>query len=257
MSVACVDPGRGLKLLGALLPGIRHFIRLFEPGGLGARGLLNQAFSEKHCLLVLAVLAAFLSQQATAQPAYREGIHYVELTIPVRTGNPQKIEVTEYFSYGCPHCYQMEAQVEAWKEDLGEDVVFDRTPAIWNQSYQVYAQTYYTLEAMSLLNRLHAQVFDAIHRRGKRLDGPELMAGFLADHGVDPEEFARTYQSFAVSVSMRQAQARGRAYRASGVPAMIVNGKYRIEGSMAGSNRAILDVVDFLIEQERLAAGSD
>lgn len=212
-----------------------------------------------HQLLGMAVLllCPLLAVPVSAQVSYQEGVHYVELPVPVRRSDPEKIEVTEYFSYGCPHCYRLEPHIVAWKEKLGSDVVFNRTPAIWNQPYQIYAQIYYTVLAMHRLERVHSHIFDAIHRRQIRLNDPKQAARFLAEYGVDPVDFAKTYESFGVRAAMRQAEARGRAYKSRGVPAMIVNGKYRVEGGMAGSNRAILDVVDFLVEKERLAVVSE
>jgi thiol:disulfide interchange protein DsbA len=185
---------------------------------------------------------------------YEEGTHYAVLPIPIKVRDPEKIEVTEYFSYGCPHCYQFEPMISTWSKGLSDKVVFNRTPAIWNKDYQVYAQTYYTAEALKITETVHSALFNAIQNQGKRLNDPKEMAIFFASFGIDPVDFAKVYQSFGVKASLQQAEARGRAYRSSGVPAMIVNGKYRVEGQMAGGNAEMLKVVDFLINKE-LAAG--
>jgi len=185
---------------------------------------------------------------------YEEGTHYVELQVPLKTANPEKVEVTEYFSYGCPHCFQFEPMIGAWKDDLPADVEFNRTPAIWNKDYQVYAQTYYAAEALNVTEKVHVPLFVAIHQQRQRLNDPKDVALFFAEFGTDPLDFAKVYQSFGVRASMQQAEARGRAYRSSGVPALIVNGKYRVEGKMAGSNANMLRVVEFLIEKERRLA---
>ncbi|HIG42097.1 MAG TPA: thiol:disulfide interchange protein DsbA/DsbL [Gammaproteobacteria bacterium] len=188
---------------------------------------------------------------------YEEGTHYVELQIPIRTRNPDKIEVAEYFSYGCPHCFQFEPMISAWTQALEDDVIFTRTPAVWNKDYQVYAQTYYTAVALKVLDRVHTQIFNAMHKEQRRLNTPQLMAGFFADFGIEPEDFAKTYSSFGVRASLQQADSKGKAYRSGGVPALIVNGKYRIESGMAGSNADMLRIATYLIEQERKAkAGS-
>ncbi len=196
------------------------------------------------------------TQHASAE-AFEEGTHYVELQIPVNTRTPDKIEVAEYFSYGCPHCFEFEPMINQWKSGLPADIVFKRTPAVWNRDYEIYAQTYYTLEALNVLDTMHAPVFRAIHMERRRLNDPELMAKFFGEFGVDPVDFAKTYASFGVRASVQQAEALGRAYRARGVPTLIVNGKYRIESTMAGSNANMLRVVDFLIEKERAALASD
>ena len=185
--------------------------------------------------------------------AYEEGTHYVELQVPVKTANPDKIEVTEYFSYGCPHCFQFDPMITAWESNLPDDVEFNRTPAIWNKDYQVLAQTYYAAEALNATEKLHTPLFIAIHQERRRLNDPTQIALFFSEYGIDPIDFAKVYQSFGVRASVQQAEARGRAYRSEGVPAIIVNGKYRIEGKMAGSNANMLRVTDFLIEKERQA----
>ena len=183
--------------------------------------------------------------------AFEEGVHYVELERPIRTKSGTNIQVAEYFSYGCPHCYQFEPLIHAWHEDLSDDVEFVRTPAIWNEDYRVYAHTYVTLEAMGMLDKAHVAIFNAIHNDRRRLNRPAQMAQFLEGYGINSEDFAKAYNSFGVRAALQQAEAAGRAYYSSGVPALIVNGRYRIEGSMAGSNANMLRVADFLIEKER------
>ncbi len=202
--------------------------------------------------MILAVILMPLVAVAETFP-YEEGTHYAVLPIPVKVREPGKIEVTEYFSYGCPHCYQFDPMISSWSNGLSDKVVFNRTPAIWNKDYQVYAQTYYTAEALQITDTVHGALFNAIQNQGKRLNDPKEMAVFFAAFGIDPVDFARVYQSFGVKASLQQAEARGRAYRSSGVPAMIVNGKYRVEGQMAGGNAEMLRVVDFLINKELAA----
>jgi len=184
---------------------------------------------------------------------YEEGTHYAELRYPVRTANPNKIEVTEYFSYGCPHCYQFEPMIRSWSERLGDDVVFSRTPATWNEVYQVFARAYYTAQQLGVQDLVHLPLFNAIHQEHRPLQDPTQMALFFSEYGVDPLDFAKVFKSFGVESAYQQADARGRAYRSRGVPAIIVNGKYRIEGEMAGSNANMLRIADFLIEKERQA----
>lgn len=206
-------------------------------------------------ILLLSVVASLLfAREALATPYhYVEGKQYVKLAMPIHTPDPNKIEVTEYFSYGCPHCYEFDPIINAWKATLPKDVMFDRTPAIWNKAYEVYAQTYYTAKALHILNKVHTPIFRAIHAEGMPLNTPQAMAKFFTQFGVSPKVFAKTYESFGVRASVEQAEARGRAYRASGVPTLIINGEYRIEGSMAGSNANMLRVADFLINKVRRA----
>tara|TARA_Y100001934_G_scaffold277651_1_gene376970 strand:- start:926 stop:1582 length:657 start_codon:yes stop_codon:yes gene_type:complete len=204
---------------------------------------------------VIAVVAAGVASAADA--IYEEGTHYVELDVPIRTVDPGKVEVTEYFSYGCPHCFEFDPLISSWARELGEGVVFNRTPAVWNKDYAVYAQTYYTAEALNILDQAHVALFEAIHTERRRLGDPKAMAQYFSQFGVDPVEFAKIYKSFGVSASVQKAVARGRAYRARGVPTLIVNGKYRIEGQMAGSNVNMLRIAEFLIEKERQTSTAD
>ncbi|MCB1645145.1 MAG: thiol:disulfide interchange protein DsbA/DsbL [Pseudomonadales bacterium] len=211
----------------------------------------------KRLTLILAGVLMTLTAAVSAQDVpYEEGTHYVALEVPIKTRNEGRIEVAEYFSYGCPHCFSFDPLIGAWKEKLADDVEFIRTPAVWNKDYEVYAQTYYAAQALDVLDTIHTPLFEAIHLKQERLNDPRAMARFFGEHGVDPADFAKAYSSFGVRAGTQQAVARGRAYRSGGVPAIIVNGKYRVEGSMAGSMANVLKVVDFLIEKERAALQS-
>ncbi len=204
-------------------------------------------------LILAAVTAACALISSTLLGAqYEEGVHYQVLDpqAPLSTSG-EGIEVSEYFSYGCGHCFQFDPVLNAWLDKQPEDVNFDRTPAVWNDYYGNLAQTYYTLKAMDLLESLHVAVFEAIHIQRKNLSKPGVMADFLEEAGVDPESFAKVFNSFGVRMSLQQADARGRVYRASGVPTLIVNGKYRIETRGAGSIQEMLKVAEFLIQLER------
>jgi thiol:disulfide interchange protein DsbA len=204
--------------------------------------------------LILAALTSALALMSSTLlgAQYEEGVHYQVLDpqAPLSTSG-EGIEVSEYFSYGCGHCFQFDPVLNAWLNKQPEDVNFDRTPAVWNDYYGNLAQTYYTLKAMDVLESLHVAVFEAIHIQRKNLSKPGVMADFLEEAGVDPEAFAKVFNSFGVRMSLQQADARGRAYRASGVPTLIVNGKYRIETRGAGSVQEMLKVAEFLIQLER------
>jgi len=204
--------------------------------------------------LILAALTSALALMSSTLlgAQYEEGVHYQVLDpqAPLSTSG-EGIEVSEYFSYGCGHCFQFDPVLNAWLDKQPEDVNFDRTPAVWNDYYGNLAQTYYTLKAMDVLESLHVAVFEAIHIQRKNLSKPGVMANFLEEAGVDPEAFAKVFNSFGVRMSLQQADARGRAYRASGVPTLIVNGKYRIETRGAGSVQEMLKVAEFLIQLER------
>jgi thiol:disulfide interchange protein DsbA len=203
-------------------------------------------------LLLSALLPAWSALAAGFQ--YEEGTHYVKLDVPLKTPDTNSVEVMEYFSYGCPHCYRFEPLVQQWKSDLPADVDFNRTPAIWNVTgYELYARTFYTAEALGVLEEVHYALFQAIHRDKRSLLDLKSMAMFMLEHGVETEIFVKTFtESFGVKAMYQQATARQRIYQSNGVPAVIVNGKYRVEAGMVGNNNAgMLQVVDYLIDKER------
>ena len=195
--------------------------------------------------------------QAAAAPAYQEGTHYARLPVPVDTERPDRIEVVEAFSYACVHCYRLDPILEDWVGKLPEDVSFVRVPAIFNQNWAQFARLFYAAEALGVQEQVHAPIFDATHRRGLDLRNPESAAElFEREAGVSPEDFRKALESFGVHNRLRQADAKGRAYRLTGVPSLIVNGKYRIETEMASTQADMLKIADFLIAQERALAQS-
>jgi thiol:disulfide interchange protein DsbA len=198
----------------------------------------------------LSILAMSFIVQASAAN-WKEGTHYQVLDTPVRTASESGIEVAEVFWYGCPHCYTFKPLVESWAEDLPEDVNYVKIPAALGRSWEPHAKAFYALQAMGELDKVHDALFDALAGERRPLNSGEALADFVANHGVDGEEFLKHYNSFGVNAKMQQAQSKVRGARVTGTPTMLVNGKYRITASMAGGHEAVLEVVDYLIEQER------
>lgn len=202
---------------------------------------------------VLALLATF-TVAVQAQPAlYVDGTHYTTLDKPVRTVDPNKIEVTELFWYGCPHCFAFEPLIENFEETMPADVVFVRSPGMWNQLMEIHAQIYYAAEALGVLDKTHSAAFNEIHQRGNYLQSVNDVRKFFVDTaGVSPEDFDSTWSSFGVSSAVKRANTRMRDYGARGVPNLVVNGKYRVEvGNGVNTQADMLKVVNFLIEKER------
>lgn len=200
---------------------------------------------------LMAATAATAQAEATE---YREGEHYQTLPIPVDTRDPSKIEVVEVFSYGCIHCKNFQPFVDGWRESLADDVDFYRLPATFSKQWEVLAQLYYAAEALGVTDQVHEPIFTAIHDRGVNLTDPALMAElFEREAGVSADDFNKVFKSFSVRSRVQQAHARGMAYRLSGTPTVIVDGRYRVDGQMAGSNRGILEVVDHLVAKRRQA----
>lgn len=184
---------------------------------------------------------------------WQEGVHYRKLDTPVRTQNPDRVEVAEVFWYGCPHCYRFKPLAEAWEAQAPDYVDYVRIPAALNRSWEPHARAFYALEALGAVDKLHDALFDALAGERRALNDGESLAKFVGGYGVDPEAFLKAYNSFGVNARLQQAQAKIRGARITGTPSMLVNGRYVVTASMAGSAAAVLKVVDYLIEKEHSA----
>lgn len=203
----------------------------------------------------IATLTLSLGVQAME---FEEGTHYERLTVPVQTADDGKVEVVEAFSYACVHCKTFDPAVEAWHHSQGEGVDFQRLPAIFNQTWAIFAQAYYAAEVLGVTEQVHTPIFKAIHEQGKDLRDPAAMAVlFETFAGVPKADFEQVYASFGVRSKMQQAQAHGRAYGLTGTPSMIVDGTFRTDGQMAGSNAMMLEVVDYLVAKQAAERGID
>ena len=189
---------------------------------------------------------------------FEEGTHYERLTVPVQTADDSRVEVVEAFSYACVHCKTFDPAVEAWEHEQGAGVDFQRMPAIFNQTWAIFAQAFYTAEVLGVTEQVHTPIFKAIHEQGKDLRDPAAMAIlFETFAGVPKPDFEQVYESFGVRSKMQQAQAHGRAYGLTGTPSMIVDGLFRTDGQMAGSNAMMLEVVDYLVAKQAAERGID
>ncbi|UCE32223.1 MAG: thiol:disulfide interchange protein DsbA/DsbL [Burkholderiales bacterium] len=202
----------------------------------------------------LALLASFLlALPAAAQRAPQLGREYREVKPVQATSAPEKIEVIEFFWYGCPHCNALEPALQAWIGKQADDVVIRKVPAGF-RNWRVHQQMFYALEAMDKVDALHAKIFRAIHVNRNPLANFDQQADFVAANGVDRKAFAANYKSFTVATQMQRANKLVEAYGLDGVPAFAVNGKYFTAPAMAGGNVRVLEVLDYLIERERKAA---
>jgi len=194
-----------------------------------------------------------MTATATAAEPIEAGKQYVELSSPVPVSKPGKIEVVELFWYGCPHCYHFEPTINPWIKKLPDDVHFIRIPAMFGGVWDAHGQLFVTLETMGVEDKVHAAIFDAIQKQGKKLAKPDEMAEFLATQGIDKDEFLKTYNSFGVKSQVEKDKKLAMAYQISGVPTMIVNGKYRFDIGSSGGAEQALEVADQLIAKERAA----
>ena len=184
---------------------------------------------------------------------YQAGQQYQVLPEAVPTRDSSKIEVVEMFGYMCPHCNHFEPMIENWESKQPQDVDFHAIPVVFGRGWEELARAYYVAELMGKLDETHSAVFHAIHTERKRIFDEDSLAEFYSQFGIPEDEFKKQFNSFAVNMKLKQGQQKAQAYQIEGVPSMIVNGKYLVTGSMAGSNAQMLKVVDYLVEKERAA----
>ncbi|MGE5451046.1 MAG: thiol:disulfide interchange protein DsbA/DsbL [Acidobacteriota bacterium] len=190
---------------------------------------------------------------ALAQGAPVEGTNYVKLTQRAPTSAPAgKIEVVEFFWYGCPHCNHFEPYLTAWLAKLPPDVAFRRVPVAFRENpFGIHQRLYFAAEAMGLLPTLHAKIFHAIHEDQLKLDKPELIQDFVAKQGVDAAKFMATMESFGVKTKSAQARTLAEAYKIDGVPALGIAGQYFTNVGLNGSEKNALATVDYLVNKVR------
>lgn len=205
-------------------------------------------------LILGAVLLPLLAcAEQAAEQSYKAGEHYVVLSQPVKTRDPNKVEVVELFWYGCSHCYTFEPMIEKWAAGLADDVDFWQSPAMWNDAMVVHARAFYAAKTLGILDKMHTPLFKALNVERRRLASEDELADFFAEHDVDREKFKKAYNSFSVTSGVRLADSRARSYKITGTPEIVVNGKYRVDAKMAGGQQQMLDIADFLVAKERAA----
>jgi thiol:disulfide interchange protein DsbA len=207
-------------------------------------------------LAVGAVAAVAMAGPARAQGGPPvEGKDFLRLGTPLPPPTSGKIEVVEFFWYGCPHCNTFEPALDAWAKKLPADVNFRRVPVAFREEpYGAHQRIYFALEQMNLTETMHRKVFTAIHVDRLRLDKPADIAAFMTKNGIDGAQFLAVYNSFSVQTKTRQASQLAQAYKLDGVPAIGVAGKYFTSPSMAGSVERGLAVTDYLIQRVRSKA---
>lgn len=184
-----------------------------------------------------------------------EGTHYVKLGQPLPVPAGGKIEVIEFFWYGCPHCNAFEPALDAWQKGLPPDVAFRRVPVAFREEpYAAHQRIYYALDVLGAVPAMHRKVFAAIHVDHARLDKLPEIAAFMARNGIDAARFSDAFNSFGVQTKARQAKQLAEAYRIDGVPALGVQGRYYTSGTLAGGGERALAVADYLITQVRKSA---
>lgn len=202
---------------------------------------------KKFTLGIISAGVLMASGAVFAAPQFVEGKDY---TLAPKTGKidvPNKIEVREFFWYGCGHCYSLEHPMQQWLRKLPKDVNFVRTPAAMNPVWEQNARGYYVSEALGIRKQAHIPLFDTIHKNGQQIFDQKSLAQFYTKYGADATKFNSLFNSFAITGKVNQAKNLAMHYQLTGVPAVVVNGKYIVQGD----SQRVIDVVNYLVDQER------
>jgi len=206
-------------------------------------------------IAAVALAATPVSLALRAQP--RGDADYVTLSTALPVENPAKIEVAEFFWYGCIHCFNFEPLIEAWLQKLPPDAYFRRIPAVFGDPrWPRDAAIYYSFEALGLLDKLHRPLFDAIHQQRLRTDNPAALNEWLVKNGVDLKKFDAAMKSFGVQSKVKRASQLTSAARIDGTPALMVQGRYVIGAAQGGSLEGMLAKADRLISDLRKTLGT-
>lgn len=219
----------------------------------------RELLTTSSALLAVSALPGLARAQA---PAFKEGVHYRRLPTAVQvSAQAGKVEVIEFFWYSCPHCNQFEPTLDAWVKKLPPEVAFKRVHVGFRPSFEPQQRLFATLDAMGLVDRLHAKVFRAVHDERQRLDRPDSIIEWVAQQGVDRAKFTETYNSFGIQSKVKAFSKLSEAYKLEGVPAVGVQGRYLTAPSMMGpsvpEDQAFvrtLELVNQLVQQVRKAA---
>jgi thiol:disulfide interchange protein DsbA len=196
---------------------------------------------------LIGAMAAALAPVSLVRAQQGAAAGYTTLQNALPVENPAKVEIAEFFWYGCIHCYNLEPAVNSWLPTLPADAYFRRIPAVFNERWAIDAAIYYSFEALGLLDKLHRPFFDAIHKDRLRTDNPAALGEWLTKNGLDPKKFDATMKSFGVQSKTKRASQMTGASRIEGTPALMVQGRYTIsveqgrtgEGMLANASRLI------------------
>ncbi len=204
-------------------------------------------------LALMFALLVGLMPAASAQDAIMGKYELVQPPQPTET--PGKIEVVDVFWYGCSHCFRFLPHIENYLKNKAPYVEVRRMPAIFNKSWEIHARAYYTAKVLGVIDELHTPIFDAINKAGQKLNDKDSLRAFFVKHGVKADDFDKTFESFAVVSLMRKSLIMQTRYGVRGTPTVIINGKYRTSGSLAGDFEHMIKVITELTKREQDAAG--
>ena len=211
-------------------------------------------YTLKKALLVFSIL--FIFNSMACAETYEEGKHYKRIDQP-KTIDSDKVEVLEFFWYGCPHCYSFEPYVNKWKQNKPQNVEFVRVPATFQPLWVLHARAYYALQMLDAGEKTHLKFFSEIHNKKNYMKTIDALTVFVQEHGVERSEFIDAMNSFTVETQVRKATKLVTDYKLNGVPAVAVNGRYLVSASMAGSYDNMIKIMSYLIEKETAKASLD
>jgi thiol:disulfide interchange protein DsbA len=207
----------------------------------------SESVAKSLCLFAIAASLIACQGEPSAQTLKETNYTVIETPIPVSTG--EKIEVLELFWYGCGHCFALEPFVDEWKKDIPENAEFVKVPAIFSARWEFHGKAYYTMEALGVLDEANNAFFHRIHVLRKQINTLDDLSTFLADYGKTEDEVSAAFNSFAVDTKLRNAKILTAKSTASGVPAILIDGKYQTSASLAGSMDKLFPTVNLLVEK--------
>jgi protein dithiol oxidoreductase (disulfide-forming) len=199
---------------------------------------------------MVAAAAGLLATDAGAQ-GLQEGKNYFRLKSPQPVETGKKIEVLEFFSYGCPHCADLDPELQAWQKTLPADVSFRRVPVMFQDRWIGLAKVFFTLEALGVDDRLTPEVFVALHKNGAQLWNEKAFFDWAASKGLDRKKVEEMYGSFAINGKVNRAKQLAQAYNVQSVPMVVVDGKFTTASDKVGSHAAMPAALNELIAKAR------
>jgi len=197
-----------------------------------------------------ALALALATAGAYGQAALRSEVVRLDPPRPVATG--ERIEVIEFFYYGCPICYELEPHMTRWLATQAPGyIALRRIPALSSEGWETLAKLYFTLEAVGEVNRLHWPVYDSFHFDGMLLNEEKVMLEWVGHNAIDAKKFAEIYGSPAIQAKLSQSRELMKAYDVRGVPTIVVDGKYLSSARLAGGTRQLMQIVDELVRQAK------
>ena len=200
---------------------------------------------------ILSLTFSFLGSVNAQGPKIEEGFDYRILPVAQPLETKGKVEVIEFFWYGCPHCYDFEPELNAWLKRQPKDVTFRKVPVAFRDDFMPHSQLFYALESMGKGEAMNEKVMYAMHKENRRLMTENEIADWVASQGIDRNTFLASYRSFAVISKARAARQMADAYRIDGVPTIVMQGRYVTSPSIAGTKAKAIAVMDHLEQKIR------